>query len=219
MLNIILVLICSFALGSIPTGHLIAKMYGINLREHGSGNTGATNVGRVLGKKAGILTLLIDVAKGFIAALLGIWFSPCSEFVDLEICKEMDVSSLPAVAGTVALLGHCFSPFLKFKGGKGVATGGGVFLVVAPAAATMSIGVFSIVFRLTKIVSISSILAAATIPALLIGTRMQMNEQLFGITEVAAIICAAVIILRHHTNIARLIKGTEPKYKSASKDK
>jgi acyl phosphate:glycerol-3-phosphate acyltransferase len=191
-MEIALVCIFAYLLGSIPFGVLLAKFKGVDLRQHGSGNIGATNVNRTLGKTAGILTLFGDCGKGYLAA----WVAG----------QLLEAQWGVAVAGLMAFLGHVFSIFLKFKGGKGVATGLGVFLYLIPGAGLSSIGVFAVSLAFTRYVSVSSILAAISIPWL--GIYFQAPGPSIYVATAAAIITA----IRHHENIQRLVDGTESKF-------
>ncbi|MCC6953911.1 MAG: glycerol-3-phosphate 1-O-acyltransferase PlsY [Deltaproteobacteria bacterium] len=185
----------AFILGSIPTGLLIARSRGINIREHGSGNIGATNVRRTLGKKAGAVTFIFDVSKGLFAVLLPTWFS-----------QHPDSIAIASTCGFASLLGHCYSPFVRFNGGKGVATGFGVFLALAPVAALVAILGFIASFRVTRIVSLSSLTGAGAFLTLIcFGLPRQYHPSvwLFGVLS------ALLIVLRHKENIRRLIAGTE----------
>lgn len=188
----IVIWIASYLIGSIPFGVIIAKISKIDIREHGSGNIGATNVARTLGKKLGLLTLIGDVGKG--AAAVGI--------ADQMLDKSNDV----AIAGLMAFTGHLFSIFLKFKGGKGVATGLGIFVYLMPLATLSAAVVFALAMAITRYVSIGSMLAAISLP--LFGT-------LFKITPAyiyAAVIVALLIVWKHKDNIQRLMGGTESKF-------
>ena len=191
-MEIILVCILAYLLGSIPFGVVLAKLKRVDLREHGSGNIGATNVSRTLGKTAGILTLIGDGGKGYLA----VW-----------IAEQLLVDQWAvAVAGLMAFLGHVFSVFLKFKGGKGVATGLGVFLYLMPWAGLSSIGVFTAILILTRYVSVSSILAAMSIPWL--GYYFNAPGPFIYVAAAAGIVTA----FRHRENIQRLVDGTESKF-------
>ena len=187
-------LVCTFAylLGSIPFGVVLAKLKRVDLRQHGSGNIGATNVSRTLGKTAGILTLIGDCGKGYLA----VWVAG----------QLLEVQWAVAVAGLMAFLGHVFSVFLKFKGGKGVATGLGVFLCLMPWAGLSSIGVFAVSIVITRYVSISSILAAISIPWF--GYYFSAPGPSLYVATAAAIITT----IRHSENIQRLVDGTESKF-------
>jgi glycerol-3-phosphate acyltransferase PlsY len=189
----IIIIAFSYLLGSIPPGYLISKIIqGKDIRYLGSGNIGATNVGRTIGTKWGLITLLFDIAKGAVAVLLARYFIESNLFI--------------AIAGVMAIVGHNFSLFLKFKGGKGVATALGVFLALAPRAVLPALAVFAIMFMIFKFVSLASISAAATFP---ISTYFSgySNEIIGG-----AIIGSMLIIIAHRTNIKRLIQGQENKF-------
>ena len=207
-MNFIAILgVVAFAIGSIPSGYILGRIQGVDIRKHGSGNVGATNAGRVLGKRAGVTVLLLDVFKAMLAASL------------YRICGNGESSALvagaePAVLGTIALLGHCYSPFLHFRGGKGVACGLGAFLIAAPTAAALATLVFLAFFLLTKIVSLASIAAAISLPLSLIVGDFLGIQSIPALTQLAALVSAGVVLFRHQTNIARLRAGTEPRFQS-----
>jgi glycerol-3-phosphate acyltransferase PlsY len=189
----------AYAIGSIPFGYLIVKLTrGADVRQTGSGGTGATNVSRRAGKAAGVLTLVLDAAKGAIAVLIAMWWS------------DGWVVGLAAIA---VIVGHIFPVWLGFRGGKGVATAVGVFLVFAPFALLCAGIVFVAVVSLTRYVSLASLSAAASIPLflwlqkLLIQPRTEIKAPL-----AAAVVTALLIIFAHRGNIARLVNGTEPKF-------
>ena len=190
-----LLLLASFLIGSIPTGYILGRLCGVDLRTAGSGNIGATNAARVLGKKFGAITLAGDVIKGVAAASLPlIVFSPWLE----PLC------------GAAAVFGHCYSPALRFNGGKGVATALGVFLVIAPVSAGIGLVVFLGLYKVSGFVSVGSIGAALALPAAV------YCEPLFNSTAApgsykpaAALIIAAIVLVRHKQNIIRLLSGEE----------
>lgn len=187
-----LLVIFSYLLGSVPSGLIIGNLSGLDVRKAGSGNIGATNVARLLGKKVGLLTLVADTAKGLIPILLA---------------QQIGLSD-PTVAlvGIAAFLGHVYPIFLKFKGGKGVATGFGVLLGVAPLATTILLVIFAALAFVTRIVSLSSIISAVAAPLLL---------WLFYYSPtyiMMAALIAIMIVLRHYANIQRLLNGTEPRF-------
>ena len=190
---LLIVIVVSYLIGSIPTGLLLGKMYGIDVRNEGSGNIGATNLYRTVGRKVGIITLLGDCLKGLLPVIL------------------VKCSSLPpefaAWVGLAAFCGHVFSVFLKFKGGKGVATALGVFLALAPVAVALVIALFACLMFLWRYVSLGSIAAAAAMPLAVYF--------LGGSSTVTAVttVIAAVVIIRHIENIKRLLAGTESKFK------
>jgi len=193
-LNEILLLIGAYLLGSVPTGLLLAKALGVNIREAGSGNIGATNVYRTIGRKLGILTLVGDCLKGLIPVLIAKWL----DLPDVWV----------AAIGLAALLGHVFTIFLGFKGGKGVATALGVFLGTSPLSVLVAIVVFALVLYIWRYVSLASIVAAALIPGIV---RILGGKPEFILMSLAI---AAVVIFRHRENIARLKNGTESKFKA-----
>ncbi|MFA5780212.1 MAG: glycerol-3-phosphate 1-O-acyltransferase PlsY [Elusimicrobiota bacterium] len=189
---IVLILLMSFLLGSIPNAYLIAKIfYGIDIRYCGSGNPGATNVWRIIGKIPGSITFLFDVLKGFIPV-----------FISKKIFPEPSLT-YPMLAGFCAVAGHIWTPFLKFKGGKGVATGYGVFLGLSPLSAIFSLIVFSVVLIITKYVALGSITAAISLPIFLYF----FNEPV--ITRYVSIILAIIVVWRHKSNIKKILNKTE----------
>ena len=195
----IVIALAAYLLGSIPTGFLVARAKGIDIRSVGSGNIGATNALRVLGKPAGIFVLLMDALKGFAAAK---WLPVLAlSIFHLEASK---MERLCLIAGIGAVLGHNYTCWLNFKGGKGIATTAGVFLVLAPWALLGALVVFMLALLLTKYVSVASISAAVALPAA-IWMLTPNNIMLGGI----ATALGALAIYKHKSNIQRLIAGTE----------
>jgi glycerol-3-phosphate acyltransferase PlsY len=190
----LLVIALAYLAGSIPTGVLLGRLAGIDVQSAGSGNIGATNVARTAGRTLGILTLVGDALKGLVPVLV----AHAAGF-------DAAVVAMTAVA---ALCGHTFSIFLAFRGGKGVATGVGVMLGLAPAIVPIPLAVFGITMAVSKIVSLSSMLAAVSgaIAVVLFGYPWE--------TELAAATIAGLIIFRHRENISRLIAGTEQPFES-----
>lgn len=193
MLKISMILL-SFVVGSIPFGYIIGKLKGIDVREHGSGNVGATNVARVAGKRYGLIVLVLDALKGILPVLLArlLLFSVFDTLLVALLC----------------ILGHCFSPFLGFKGGKGVATSFGAFLVVSPTITMLSFLIFLIVFFTTRFVSLGSIFAVISYVILFYFFK---SPNFFS--DLIVIICAMLIIVRHKSNIYRLLNEKELKFK------
>jgi len=194
-----LLVVLAYLLGSIPFGLLLAKTFGgKDVRKSGSGNIGATNVARVVGPAAGVLTLLLDTAKGAAAVWLAGHYS------------EQSATSI-MLAGIAALLGHCFPVWLKFKGGKGVATALGVFLMLAPLAALGGAAFFFVVVLLWRYVSLGSVSAAAAMPLLMYFLWAPGHAPplvvIFG-----TLFAAALVIVKHDANLQRLIDRTEPKF-------
>lgn len=207
MLKFACLIIGAFFIGAIPTGYVIARFYGVDIRGSGSGNIGATNVNRVVGRVPGILTLVGDMIKGIIAVLIGSILS--SVGFDLRI--PISPADVRAMCGAAAVAGHCFSPFLAFRGGKGVATGFGVFLVVAPIPAFLSFLVFVIVVAVGRIVSLGSL---ASVASFLIMMYTEIPHAYSERTFHAALAAAAIITVRHSGNIQRLLTGDESKVRT-----
>jgi glycerol-3-phosphate acyltransferase PlsY len=196
MLTAALWLLASYLLGAIPTSYLVSRAFAkIDLRQHGSGNLGATNLYRVLGWKYAIPVAVFDIAKGAIPVL---YFAP-----------QVSSSELFALAcGVAAILGHVFSVFVQFKGGKGVATAAGVMLGLTPIALAVAAAVWGVVLLLTGYVSLSSIAAAAVLPVAVYLLEHPRTPELFWVIVGVAL---GVIVL-HRRNIQRLIKGTENRF-------
>jgi acyl phosphate:glycerol-3-phosphate acyltransferase len=203
-LTYILVGLAAYLLGSIPFGFLLVRLFlKEDIREKGSGNIGATNVVRSGAKKLGMLTFALDVCKGFIAVWLAsrIAFAPGLAAVPLQNAE--------ALAALCAILGHIYTIWLRFKGGKGVATALGVFLALAPLAALAGLAVFIVVFALTKYVSLASILSAAAFPVF----AMVLPHAAYSSCLIAVILIVPVIVIaKHQQNIARLLNGTEYRF-------
>jgi glycerol-3-phosphate acyltransferase PlsY len=207
----ILTALAAYLLGSIPFGFLAAKAKGIDIRSVGSGNIGATNAMRVLGKPIGITVLVLDVAKGFVAVkflppLIWDWGAPHDSglflyFHELSVEHQMKFFVL---AGVLAVLGHNYTCWLKFKGGKGIATTAGVYLALAPWALLVGLVVFILAVLITRYVSVGSILGAIALPATV--WIMSPNNLLLGIVTTALGLLA---IYKHKSNIQRLMAGTE----------
>jgi glycerol-3-phosphate acyltransferase PlsY len=195
-------LLLAYLLGSIPFGFLLVKFAsGADIREVGSGGTGATNVTRKAGKGAGVATLLLDALKGAAA----VW-----------LAQSLTTNAwVIACAGFLAVIGHCFPVWLKFKAGKGVATGLGVFLVLAPFAVLLAVVLFVLIVWRTRYISLGSICAAAFVP-LVVVLLHTLRAPLPDFAPVVAALCAsAVIIAKHHENIQRLLAGKENKFGAA----
>ncbi|MCB1182051.1 glycerol-3-phosphate 1-O-acyltransferase PlsY [bacterium] len=205
---LILFLLLAFGLGSIPFSFIIGKQVkGIDLRQHGSGNLGATNVFRTLGPGWGILCLVLDMAKGagavaLMTALVNTW--PEGEPTPFHITPDL----FRIFAGFVSAMGHTFSPFVGFHGGKGVATTGGAFAVLEPFAVLVTLAAFGAVFATTRIVSLASITAASVLPLAVFFFELKSLETSKTIIAFTLLICGWVIF-KHRTNIARLRAGTE----------
>ena len=196
--SFILTAVAAYLLGSIPTGFLVARARGVDLRRVGSGNIGATNAMRVLGKPAGILVLLVDAAKGWCAVWVAAWI-----FKNFG-ASEDSLESGRILAGVFAVLGHNYTCWLKFKGGKGIATTAGVYLALAPFALGMAFAVFVVVVLLTRYVSVGSMAGAVALPAT-VWIQQPHQVLLGGVTTALG----ALAIYKHQSNIRRLLAGTE----------
>lgn len=189
-------------IGSIPSGYLIVRATeGGDIRETGSGGTGATNVSRAAGKGAGVITLLLDAFKGALAVfIVGQFSEALFPYADWTI----------AAAGVLAIVGHIFPVWLRFRGGKGVATAVGVFVILAPIAVVGAFVVFALTFALKRYVSLASIFFVASIA--LFCCVLTLIDPFELPTAVGAIISAALVIFAHRENIRRLREGAEPKF-------
>ena len=194
----IITAIVGYLLGSIPTGFLVAKARGIDIRTVGSKNMGATNVFRTLGKGPGIFVLFVDAAKGFIAC-----YCAADGVLNLLNVSNPDPQINHLVGGIAAVLGHNYTCWLNFKGGKGIATTTGVFLALAPVGVSIAIAVWIVAFVATRYVSIASILAAIALP---LGVWFTQDSKA---VSVIATILGLLAILKHRANIQRLMNGTE----------
>jgi glycerol-3-phosphate acyltransferase PlsY len=196
----VLIAVAAYLLGSIPTGYLLIRLFRHqDIRQAGSGNIGATNVLRSGGKGLGAATFLLDVLKGCSSVWLG-------AFLGGLLAPSADTLNMRGLGALCAVLGHIFPVWLRFKGGKGVSTGFGVFLVAAPWAALAAISVFALILAVSRYVSLASILGAASFP--LFAWRFALADRpLFFIAVEIAV--ALIIILKHHQNIRRLLAGTE----------
>jgi glycerol-3-phosphate acyltransferase PlsY len=196
----ILFLIGAYLLGSIPTAVWIGKyFYKIDVREYGSGNAGATNTFRVLGKKAGIPVLLIDVLKGFAAV--------CLAYLSHYTPNSNQLINLQLVLGIASLFGHIFPIFASFRGGKGIATLLGIILAVHPYAALVSMGIFIVVLLISSYVSLGSMIAAVCFPVVVIGVFKTTAPSLI----IFSILIAIMVLITHQKNIERLLRKEESK--------
>ena len=205
MVTLATLLVGSYLLGSIPFGYLAGRLVGIDIRQAGSGNVGATNVVRVLGKGYGYPVFALDFLKGFGAVKISMLMAPGqpSEWNSPEI-----VGILAAMS---SILGHLYPPWLKFKGGKGVATSAGALLALTPVATLIGIAIWIIVFWLTRYVSLASITAAVVLPIVILVVSSQDQHKPKPLVYSSACV-AAVVIWRHRSNLSRLMRGTEPRF-------
>lgn len=200
----------SYLLGAIPFGLLIGRMRGIDIRTVGSGNIGATNVFRACGKLWGILTFFLDALKGFIPA----FFSTCAATVFFPNAG-FNPQALSLVCGFAAIAGHNWPVYLRFKGGKGVATGAGAILGIAPKVVLVALPAWFVVFLVTRYVSVASILAAAAMAG---SAWLLRSEGAIAVPSVLTFL-AALTIWRHKGNIVRLARGQEHRFQFGKKGK
>jgi glycerol-3-phosphate acyltransferase PlsY len=193
----------AYLLGSIPVGYLLVRLFKRqDIRTVGSGNIGATNVLRSGGKGLGAATFILDALKGALA----VWLA---SVIAVHVLPMVPQRNVEALAALFAVLGHMFPVWLRFRGGKGVATGFGVFVVAAPVAALASITVFAIILALTRYVSLASILGAASFPVFAWFTVRGPRPAFFIAVQ---IVVALLIIIKHHPNIRRLLAGNENRF-------
>lgn len=195
--NLIIIFVLSYLFGSIPTAFLIGKwVKNIDIRNYGSGNIGATNVFRTIGKKYGIIVLMLDMIKGFIPVF---------------IASKMDLpfkNYILILVGVFAVIGHIWTIFLNFKGGKGVATSAGIFLCLVPLVILIDLVIFVLIVYLTHYVSAGSIIAAAMLPVLIYFVSIPYQPLLFYIS----LILSLIVIIKHKSNIIRILNKTENKF-------
>jgi len=206
MLALAATAIGSYLLGAIPAGYLAGRLAGIDIRNAGSGNIGATNVTRVLGKRYGYPVFLIDFLKGFAAVRMSILISERAHSTPtwLEL-----VGILAAVC---CVIGHSFPVWLQFKGGKGVATSAGALFALMPFVLLIGVVIWVVTFQFTRYVSVASMTAAVALPIVI--WIMNSLGQTHDTTMLYFSVClAAVVILRHRSNLSRLLRGTEPRFK------
>jgi glycerol-3-phosphate acyltransferase PlsY len=229
-MNLWLCPLVAFLCGSIPFGLIFGKFKGIDIREHGSGNIGATNVWRVLGKSFGIPCFLLDVLKGLIPTIIGISIIQFSGMKNpmiqpalashAEIHPMLTAQIFQVLTGLFAILGHNYSPWVRFKGGKGIATSAGVLIALMPAAIVILVVLWIIVFGISRYVSLASIVAAGALPFLTLwgsyyhgkiadGT---WNKPLFAFS----VLIGVLAIYKHRSNIQRLRTGTENRFSKKS---
>src|SRR5437773_11774467 len=205
MITFAVILVGSYLLGSVPFGYLAGQFAGVDIRKFGSGNVGATNVVRLLGKRYGYPVFALDFLKGFGAVKISMlmatgqppeWNSP---------------ETFGILAAMSSVLGHLYPPWLKFKGGKGVATSAGALLALTPAATLIGVAIWIIVFWLTRYVSLASITAAVVLLVVIpvVGSQDQNKRKPLVYSSACV---AAIVIWRHRSNLSRLIRGTEPRF-------
>jgi len=206
-----IIIIFSYFVGSIPTSIIVTKLVkGIDIRNYGSRNAGGTNVIRVLGWKAGVLVILIDILKGYIATMLITKFM-VGEMPFRNLTPFEDITVIRIIAGCAAILGHIWTAFGGFRGGKGIATAGGVLLGLATIEVLVSMGIFAMVFILSRYVSLGSISGAIAFPLTMFFRHNVFNAYLQGYNTLIffSIGISLLLLYTHRANIKRLVSGTE----------
>ena len=206
MLSLAVIILGSYLLGSIPAGYLAGRIAGIDIRKTGSGNVGATNVTRTLGKRYGYPVFAVDFLKGLAAVSMSILIAKRaqSDWSSTELCG--------IVGGVSSVIGHAFPVWLQFKGGKGVATSAGVIFRLMPVAALIGSVIWLITFGLTRYVSVASITATIALP-FVIFIMISLNHTNGTALLYFSIFLAAIVVLLHRSNLSRLMRGTEPRSK------
>jgi len=203
--TVTLVATIAYFLGSFPTGYIAGRIGGLDVRKIGSGNVGATNVTRVLGKKFGYPVFILDVAKGLVAVRLAATIATAEQSTPeaTDLCV--------AVAAIFSVIGHSYPIWLGFNGGKGVATSIGSLFGLSWIAALVVCGVWIIVFQVTRYVSLASIIAAIALPVTIVAMLLLQQLQT-PILFYFGLCLTAIVVLRHRSNLSRLVKGTEPRF-------
>lgn len=217
MINLAIVIVLSYIVGSIPTSIIASKLTrGMDIRQHGSGNAGGTNVLRVLGWKIGLGVILFDLLKGVIATIVvaRLFWDPSLPFENRTPFEDFTVVQI--ICGMAAILGHVWTLFAGFKGGKGVATGAGMLLALAPIEFAVAIGIFTVVFTSSRYVSLGSLAGAVAFPLTMFFRENVFNVdiQSYHTLIFFAIGTSLLLIYTHRENIKRLIRGTENKLTS-----
>jgi acyl phosphate:glycerol-3-phosphate acyltransferase len=203
MIWLAIIILC-YLIGSFPSGYLVGKSQGIDIRQHGSGNIGATNVLRVMGKKWGYLVFFCDSLKGFIAVKVGVW---------LATSAGAETTFAGVVAGICCIIGHNYTVWLRFKGGRGIATSIGVLLAIVPIVIVLIVLVVWVaVFFVWKYVSFASICAALSLPVAVLALFPFVAHGNYWVLLVFSLIVAALAVWRHRPNIDRLLHGTENRF-------
>lgn len=202
VVDVVVVALVSYLAGAVPFSYIAGRLIGrIDLREHGSGNLGASNTYRVLGGRVAVAVLAADIAKGFAPVYFAPAYAPSG---------AVSGHWLMLAAGFFAVVGHMFSVFVGFGGGKGVATGAGVFLALSPAGLAAAFAVFAVVFAARRIVSLASICAVLVLPwAVLVLDKTGIAPSHWSLLAVSAATCL-VVLVKHHGNIRRILAGEEP---------
>ncbi len=211
---VVIPIFLAYLIGAIPFGLIVARIFGIeDIRKHGSGNIGATNVWRIAGGKAAAWVFASDMLKGSLAVLI-------AQFAHQQFnLTAVNIDLLMVSAGVAAVLGHVFPVYLKFKGGKGVNTAFGVMATLLPVASVIGIGIFGVVALITRYISLGSMLGALSFCLIVIWEKFGMNKEIADIYIYISILMTLLILITHHQNIRRLLTGTESRFSFSSKKK
>jgi len=201
----LIVAVVAYLIGSLPAGYILGRIAGVDIRKVGSGNVGATNVTRVLGKRFGYPVFLVDFLKGFVAVFVSIAIAG----TDVSNPTSADISG--ALGGVFSVLGHSYPVWLRFKGGKGVATSLGVLFAINWLAALVMSIVWVVVFKVSRYVSLASIAAAIALPFAM-GAMLFLNQLRSAIPLYFSVLLTAIVVIRHKSNFSRLLNGTEPRF-------
>jgi acyl phosphate:glycerol-3-phosphate acyltransferase len=219
MLNLIFVILLSYLVGSIPNSIIISKLVrGIDIRSYGSGNAGGSNVFRVLGWKWGILTILLDALKGALAVIVVARFY-LGHFPFNNVTPFDDFTLVQIICGVVAVVGHVFTLFAGFKGGKGIATGLGVLIMIVTVDMAVALGIFFLVVGYSRYISLGSLAAAVSVPIVMIIRENIFHVNIPGYHTILpfAVLLALFVVYTHRTNIDRIFKGNERKVSFSKK--
>jgi glycerol-3-phosphate acyltransferase PlsY len=204
--SLFIIIAMSYVLGSIPSSIILGKLFKhIDIREHGSGNAGATNAFRVLGWKIALVVLILDISKGAVAT---VFISKLTFFGETQILSQ---DYLMIICGFAAIFGHIWTLFAKFNGGKGVATAAGMLIGLYPLATGIALVLFGIIAYATRYISVASMISAVSVPIILLILKYTYNEEQSLVLFVFSIVLSVLIIFTHRTNIQRLMKGEEKK--------
>jgi glycerol-3-phosphate acyltransferase PlsY len=207
-LELCLVIVAAYLVGGIPFGYVIGRLKGIDIREHGSGNIGATNVLRTLGKAWGLSCFALDFAKGLLPVLLSRAFQVSGASATTQTMSDL----LPLLVVVATVAGHIWTPYLRFKGGKGIATSAGAITAIAPLPVLCALLVWAIALGFFRMVGLASVCAAAALPlAAVLLSALQVGAPTDTPVLVLLIVIGVLAIIRHRANIQRILKGTEPK--------
>lgn len=222
MVNLFIVVLLSYIVGSIPTSVILSRWkYGFDIRTKGSGNAGGTNVFRVLGWKSGLLVMLIDIGKGVLATVIvaRLFWDPSLPFYNRTPFDDFTVIQL--ICGAAAVIGHIWTVFAGFRGGKGLATSSGMLIGLAPTEFAICVGMFFMVFWAWKYVSLGSMAAAISFPLSMFVRENVFGDEIHSYNTLIyfAIAVAVLLLYSHRANIKRLLQGTEKKITSFSRDR